>query len=109
MDFSPLYALFLFRVVQSFARVYVFINWEMRKLCKATVRPTQFLNLNSICKKILLSSPPPPLAIAPWLRPLQPETPSQSPSAPHLNHISFAPVELYTCVGKRGEWGAEKN
>ena len=30
----------------------------MRKLCKASVRPNPFLNLNSNCKKIPLSSPP---------------------------------------------------
>ena len=68
MDF---FQFFVSRVVQYLQE---FLKWVMRKLCKAIVRPNQFLNLNSICKNIPLSPPPfcspsIPLTFAPLLPP----------------------------------------
>ena len=87
MDFF--HFIFVPSVVQSFARISAFIKWVMRKLYKAIVRPSPFWNLNSICKKIPSSSPP-PLTFAfllpfnlPKVCPIAPLPHSTPP--PHLN------------------------
>ena len=78
----------------------------MRKLCKASVRPNPFLNLNSNSKKIPLRYPHPP-TFAPllffnppnacaftFLPPLNPPTPPQPTHLPHLTQTLLSPPEI---------------
>ena len=100
IEFFPLYFCFARRA--KFCKNFNFyqVSYAETLQSECTAWPNAFQNLNSSCKKIPLSFPPPTPTFAPWL-PFNPPIacpfsplPPLKPSPPHLNpHTPPPPPE----------------